>query len=441
MRYFRIPFAIMALLILVSLSSCNGGNSIPNLPPDENPDSYKFIASDQPRDEDPYIPPGDLSEVVEGNTNFACDLYQELANLEGNIFFSPFSISQALVMTYAGARGNTETQMADTMHFTIGQDRLHPAFNRLDLELQSRGEGAKGKDGEGFRLNIANSTWGQDGWTWQQPFLDTLGVNYGAGMRLVDFCTQPEQCRLTINAWVEERTENRIIELLPEGIITVNTALVLVNAIYFNAAWLEPFEEENTHIGDFTLLDDSVIGVPLMEQTEEHDYMEGDGFRAVEIKYDGEELSMVIILPDIGRYNEIESSLSAEFIDGIIGDFGNYSVTLTLPKFEYESEFGLADTLFDMGMEDAFVSGVADFSGMDGSNLLYITDVIHKAFVSVDEAGTEAAAATGVVIGYTSIPESATFRADHPFIFFIRDIETESILFAGRVLDPRSAQE
>jgi serpin B len=439
MLHLRALFATMALLILVSMISC-GGNGIPNLPPDENPDNYKFVASDQPRDENPAVPPGDLSEVVGGNTDFACDLYQVLANGDENIFFSPFSISQALAMTYAGARGSTETQIADTMHFTVGQDRLHPAFNRLDLDLQSRGEGAKGKDGEGFRLNIANSTWGQDGWTWQEPFLDTLGVNYGAGMRLVDFLTQPEQCRLTINAWVEDRTEDRIRELLPEGVISSDTVLVLVNVIYFNAAWLEPFEEEYTHNGDFTLLDDSVVGVPLMEQTEEHDYTEGDGFKAVQIMYDGEELSMVIILPDVGRFDEIESSLSTEFIDGIIGDFGNYSVTLTLPKFEYESEFGLAETLYDMGMEDAFVPGVADFSGMDGSYLLFITDVIHKAFVSVDEAGTEAAAATGVVIGYTAMPESATFKADHPFIFFIRDIETESILFVGRVLDPRSQQ-
>jgi len=436
MLCFRALFATLSLLILVSLVSCNGGNNIPNLPPDENPDDYKFVASDQPRDENPVVPPNDLTEVVDGNTDFACDLYRELMSRDGNIFFSPFSISQALAMTYAGARGNTETQIADTMRFTVGQDRLHPAFNRLDLELQSRGEGAKGKDGEGFRLNIANSTWGQDGWTWQQPFLDTLGVQYGAGMRLVDFFTQPEQCRLTINAWVEERTESRIKDLLPEGIITPETVLVLVNAIYFNAAWLEPFEKEDTYQGDFTLLDESTVTVPLMEQTEEHDYMEGDGFKAVEIMYDGEELSMVIILPNIGRFDEIESSLSAEFIDGIIGDFGNYSVTLTMPKFEYESEFGLNGALMDMGMEDAFMPGVADFSGMDGSHLLYITDVVHKAYVGVDEAGTEAAAATGVVIGYTSIPQSATFKADHPFIFLIRDIETGSILFIGRVLNP-----
>jgi len=431
-RYLTLGLISLAVLII----SCGGGNKVPNLPPDENPTDYRFIASDLPRDPSPDVPPSDLDELVGGNTDFAFDLYKKLSEEDGNVFFSPFSISQALAMTWAGAKNDTETQMSDTLHFTLGQDKLHPAFNLLDLELQSRGEGAKGKDSEPFRLNIANSTWGQDGWTWLPAFLDVLAVNYGAGMRLVDFAADPEQCRVTINKWVEDKTEDRIKDLLPEGVIDTQTALVLVNAIYFNAAWLDPFEEDDTRQGEFSLLDGGKVMVPLMEQVEEHNYMEGDGFKAVEMKYDGEELSMVIVLPDIDRFDEIESSLSSTFIDGIIQDFGNYSVTLTLPKFEYESEFGLAGTLNSMGMTDAFVPDVADFSGMDGSLLLYITDVVHKAFVSVDEAGTEAAAATGVVIGYTSIPESAVFTADHPFIFFIRDIATGAILFVGRVLDP-----
>ncbi len=434
-------FTAVLLSILVSVTSCGSGNGPPNLPPNENPDGYKFVASDLTRDEDPNVPAGDLQELVVGNSEFAFDIYRELASEDGNIFFSPFSISQALAMTWAGARNNTEAQIADTMHFTLGQDGLHPAFNRLDLELQSRGEGAAGKDGEGFRLNIANSTWGQDGWTWLPGFLDVLALNYGAGMRLVDFQSDPESCRLTINDWVEEKTEDRIKDLLPPGSVDAMTTLVLVNAIYFNAAWFEPFEEEDTYSGDFTLLDESTLTTPLMFQNEEHGYMEGDGFKACEIMYDGQELSMVIILPDVGRFDEIESWLSAETVNGIIGAMGNYSVDLTMPKFGYESEFSLNDTLYGMGMTDAFTPGVADFSGMDGSLLLYITDVVHKAFVAVDEAGTEAAAATGVVIGYTSIPEYAEFKADHPFIFFIRDLETGAILFLGRVVDPTEGGE
>jgi serpin B len=436
MRHSGITYAAIFLLLLVSMISCNKKKPWPPWPPEENPTDYRLLTSDLPRDDNPVVPPGDLSEVVDGNIGFACDLYHDLGAQDDNIFFSPFSISEAMAMIYSGARGDTETQIADTMHFTVGQDRLHPVFNRLDLELQSRGQGAKGKDGEPFRLHIANSAWGQEGWQWQQQFLDTLGVQYGSGMRLVDFLTYPEQCRQTINAWVEWRTENRIKELMPEGIITSNTVLVLVNAIYFNAAWLKLFDEKDTSSGTFTRLDESTVMVPLMLQNEEHGYMQGDGYQAVELLYDGEELSMVIILPDIDRFEEIESMLSAGFIDGITDSLQDFSVILTLPKFECESEFSLANTFYEMGMEDAFIPAVADFSGMDGSRSLYITDVVHKGYVAVSEAGTEAAAATGGSFGGTSAPEAQYFRADHPFIFFIRDVETETILFVGRILDP-----
>jgi len=425
----------MVLLVLILLS-CSGGSGIPNLPPDENPDRYTFAASDKTRNTSPEVPPSDLAALVNGNTAFACDLLQQLKDSDGNIFFSPFSISQALAMTWTGTRSDTESQISDTMHFELPQADLHPAFNLLDLELQSRGEGAAGKDSEGFRLNIANSTWGQQGWTWLPGFLDTLAVNYGAGMRLVDFMTQPDQCRIIINDWVADRTEGRIVDLLPEGVIDSATALVLVNAIYFNAAWLEPFEESMTANGPFYLLDGTSVDVPLMLQSEEHEYMEGDGYRALDISYDGDELSMLIILPDTGRYEEIESSIDVDFLDNTISILGNRQVTVTMPKWEFESNFGLADTLYDMGIEDAFMPVIADLSGMDGTRLLYITDVVHKAFVAVDEAGTEAAAATGVVVGYTSAPMPATFNADRPFVFLIRDKETGTILFMGRVLNP-----
>ncbi len=422
--------------MLVTILSCgSGGPGIPNLPPGENPEGYKFAASDYSRDTSPDVPQSDMVALADGNTEFAFDIYQELMGEDGNIFYSPFSISQALAMTYLGARGNTETQMADTLHYTLSQDDLHPAFNKLDIELHSRGVGAQGKDGEGFRLNIANSTWGQDGYSFLQGFLDALAINYGAGMRLVDFLHKPEECRGVINRWVEWKTEDRIVELIPPMLITIDTRLVLVNAIYFNAAWNTPFEEYATQPGDFTLLDRSTVTVPLMHQTEGHRYTEGDGFQACEIRYDGAELSMVILLPDIDRFDEIEASLSADFYNGIIDSFSGNSVDLTLPKFEYESDFQLADTLISMGMPDAF--GNADFSGMDGTRNLFISDVVHKAFVSVDEEGTEAAAATAVIMNEMAMPMGVEFRADHPFIFFIRDIQTGTILFIGRMLDPR----
>ncbi|MCK4720617.1 serpin family protein, partial [bacterium] len=354
---------------------------------------------------------------------------------DGNIFFSPFSISQALAMTIAGARENTEVQMADVMHFTLEQNDLHPAFNKLDLELHSRAE-TPTNGGDPVQLNIANSTWGQIGWTWQTPFLDIMAVNYGAGMRMVDFMTKPEECRIIINEWVEDRTEEKIKDLLPQGIIGTDTRLVLVNAIYFNASWLYPFLVENTFPMDFYLFDGSPVTANMMNETEDHGYMTGDGYKACEMLYDGAELSMTVILPDSGRFEEIESSLDAQFVNGISGNMSTRSVMLWLPKFEYESEFSLTQTLQDMGMTDAFNGGVADFSGMDGSHLLYITDVVHKAFVAVDEEGTEAAAATAVVIGEVSIPESVEFNVNRPFIFFIRDIPTGAILFIGRVVNP-----
>jgi len=429
-------FSIFALIILANFSCGGGGSGVPNLPDDEHPDRYTFAASDKTRNTSPTVSPTDFEALNSGNTEFAVELYKQVMSEDGNLFFSPFSISQALAMTWAGARGNTETEIADTMRFTLSQEKLHPAFNKLDLELAKRGEGAKGKDNLPFRLNVANSTWGQDGWTWLPPFLDTLAVNYGAGMRMVDFQTKPEECRGIINDWVSERTEGKIPELLPEGVINDMTALVLVNAIYFNASWLNPFEPEQTEPGPFTLLDETTVTVPLMHITETMGYASGDGWEACEIPYDGEELSMVVILPDVETFGDFEANLDTGLLNEIINGISEFSVDLTFPKFEFSSEFGLNQTLNDMGMVDVFIPGIADLSGMDGSYDLYITDVIHKAYVGVDEEGTEAAAATGVVVGFTSAPMPATFTADHPFIFLIRDIETKAVLFLGRVIDP-----
>jgi serpin B len=341
-------------------------------------------------------------------------------------------------MTYAGARGETETQMADTLRFLLSQQNLHPAFNGLDIELSQRGEGAEGKDGEGFRLNVVNAIWGQQDYEFLPEFLDVLAVNYGAGLRLLDFINQPEESRVTINNWVSDQTEERIKDLIPQGVIDSITRLVLTNAIYFNAAWMYPFEKESTSDGMFYLLDGSDVTVSMMKQTESFGYAEGEGYRAVELPYDGRELSMVIVLPGDGRFREFESSLTSALVDDILSDLelGRQKIALTMPKFEFESSFGLVDTLAGMGMPIAFSEG-ADFSGMTGNNDLCIGDVIHKAFVSVDEAGTEAAAATAVVMELTGIPQPPLELAiDRPFIFMIRDLETAAVLFVGRVENP-----
>ncbi len=401
------------------------------------PASADIAQSDKPRDTSPVVDKGDMEALVKGNNAFAFNLYHRLAQKADNLFFSPYSISEALAMTYAGARGETEKAMARALNFTLPQDRLHPAFNSLDLQLKQRGQGAKGKDGKGFRLNIVNALWGQKGFTFLPAFLDTLAQNYGAGLRLVDFINHTEQSRVTINNWVSEQTEDRIKDLIPAGALDEMTRLVLTNAIYFNAAWQYPFDKDATADAPFHLLDGKDVTVPMMRQTGSFSYTEGEGYQAVELPYDGRELSMVIILPRGGQFSSFEEKLDVDRVQKIIGQMAARQVALTMPKFTYESSFGLKGALSDLGMGMAFDPSSADFSGMDGRRDLFIQDALHKAFVAVDEAGTEAAAATAVIVGLTSVPQPPVeMKVDSPFIFLIRDIPTGGIIFVGRVLNP-----
>lgn len=396
----------------------------------------EIVYSEKQRATSPNVSASDLSDLVDDNAGFAFDLYQFLREQEGNLFYSPFSVSLALAMTYAGARGDTEAQMADALHFLLPQERLHPVFNVLDIELARRGEGAQGKDEKGFRLNIVNAIWGQEGFEFLPQFLDVLAENYGAGLRLLDFAQAPEEARVTINDWVSDQTEGRIEDLIPQGVIDRLTRLILTNAIYFNAAWLYPFQEQWTSDGTFHLLDGGESDVPMMSQTESFGYAEGEGYQAVELPYDGRELSMVILLPRAGRFDEFQRSVRAERVGGIVGELVQKQVALTMPKFEFESDFSLSKALMAMGMPLAFTED-ADFSGMTGGRDLFISDVIHKAFISLDEAGTEAAAATAVAMKVMAVPEEPVeVIVDRPFIFLIRDIETGTILFVGRVVNP-----
>jgi len=408
------------------------------------PAAGEVLESDKERVTSPNVSAADVALLVEGNSAFALELYQAIREEEGNLFYSPYSISVALAMTYAGARGETTQQMADTLHFLLEQEKLHPAFNWLDVEFAKRGEGAEGKDGEGFRLNIVNAIWGQKDYEFLTDFLDVLAENYGAGLRILDFMTETEKSRLAINDCVSDQTEGRIEDLIPQGAIDALTRLVLANAIYFNAAWEHPFDKKITADGPFYLLDGGQVGVPMMRQTKSFGYTEGEGYQAVELRYDigelsdGKALSMVIMLPETGQFEAFEGGLQAQKLDDIISDLRLTEVALTMPKFEFDSEFSLKDTLAEMGMPDAFSPDDADFSGMTGNRELFISDVVHKAFVSVDEAGTEAAAATAVIVGTTSVPVEppVPVTIDRPFIFLIRDIETGAILFIGRVVNP-----
>ncbi len=396
------------------------------------------LKSDKPRETNPVTSSSDINTLVEGNNIFALNLYQLLKQTDGNIFYSPYSISEALAMTYGGARGETEEQMAAALQFLLSQERLHPAFNSIDIELAKRSEVAKeGKDEQGFRLKVINAIWGQKDFKFLSEYLDLLAVNYGAGMRIVDYINDAEKARQLINQWVSDQTEDRIQDLLPPGSVNFLTRLVLTNAIYFNAAWASQFEKANTKDGKFYLLDGGEVTVPMMYQMKPFRYTEGTYFQAVELPYDGYQLSMVVLLPRDNQFESFEAGLDSQQLQEIIANLQSAHVNLTMPKFEIESEFNLKQALSDLGMPIAFSDSEADFSGMNGGRDLHISDVVHKAYVSVDEKGTEAAAATGVVMGATSMPtDIKDMTLDHPYIFLIRDIPTGTILFLGRVMDP-----
>ena len=421
----RLLFYVMVLCLIGSLVGCT------------QPIAGKELKSDKQRVSYPDVSQIEIESLVDGNSAFAFNLYQQLIDNGENLFYSPYSLSLALAMTYAGARGETAQEMANTLHFYLSQDKLHPAFNWLDIELAKRGEGAEGKDDEGFRLNIVNAIWGQENYRFLDDFLDVLAENYGAGLRILDFIKSTEESRTTINKWVSQQTEERIEELIPQGAIDAATRLVLTNAIYFNAAWMYPFDKKNTVDGDFNFLNGDTVIVPMMSQTELLNYMKGNNYQVVELPYDGNELSMLLIMPDEGSFASFEQALDNELIDNILSQLGTKQVVLSMPKFEFRTEVGLKQILPAMGMPTAF-SGMADFSGMTGNHDLFIGDVLHEAFVSVDEAGTEAAAATAVIMKLTAAEEMVTMSLDHPFIFLIRDIKTGTVLFVGRVLNPKA---
>lgn len=405
------------------------------------PRGGEVAASNLPRVTDPDAAPAELSELVAGDNAFAFDLYQAVRTSDGNLFYSPYSISLALAMTYAGARGETASQMADVLHYSLPNDRLHSAFNALDLDLARRPEQAADVDkDQRFELNIVNSIWGQKGWPFLSEFLDLLALNYGAGMRLVDYMNAPEEARLAINDWVSEQTKARIKDLVPQGLITPDTTLVLVNAIYFKAAWQYEFDSSQTKDGPFTLLDGSQVSAPLMslDHLASLGYASGDGWQAVTLPYKGGMTEMVIIVPDEGWFTEFEASLSADRFDEILAGMEPKMVALTMPKFSFTSSYQLKDVLSGMSMPLAFDDEQADLSGIDGRRDLFIRDVVHKAFVAVDEAGTEAAASTAVIIAPTAmLMPDVELTIDRPFFFVIRDVPTDSILFVGRVVDPR----
>lgn len=378
-------------------------------------------------------PAGDLQKAVDGQTRLALNLYRELVKGHSDsVFLSPHSIGVALSMTSAGARGNTAKEFDTVLGSTLAGSAHHQAMNDLDAQLNARGANAKAADGKPFRLKSTNQLFAQNGFPFEMAFLDTLAVDYGANVRLMDFVKAAEPSRLTINDWVAQRTEDRIKDLLPVGIIDDSTRLVLVNAIYFNAAWKIPFEPSRTANRNFTTVGGTVQSVPTMRESLLHARAAVvNGTEVVELPYDGEELSMLLVVPAAGSFASVESALSPAVLSSYVAALKNETLDLFMPKFELKNALRLKAPLMALGLQDAF--GQADFSGMSREGGLQVSDVVHQAFVKVNEAGTEAAAATGVVVGVTSVPMSREVKVDRPFIFAVRDNATGAIVFLGRV--------
>jgi len=375
-------------------------------------------------------PTREVAQVIAGNTRFALDLYGRLRDRDGNLALSPYGISTALAMTYAGARGETARQMADVLHFDLPREDLHAAFAGMMAADRAAAEAG------GYEFHLANALWGQQSYDFLGDYLDLTHRHYGAGLREVDFVHAAEQARQAINAWVAEHTADQVRELIHRGELTSDTTLVLANAIFFQGDWSSRFAPRHTRKGPFRINAEQQVDVPMMWQAGQFRCGWFEDLAVLELPYDGDRLAMVILLPaDAGGLAAVEESLAPQSLERWLGAGRTQPVRVTLPRFQLDTRFNLADTLQALGMTEAFAGGRADFSGMTGRRELFLSLVIHQARIEVDEAGTEAAAGTGVVLKRGSPPPD--FTADHPFLFLVRDRQTGAILFLGRVMDPR----
>ncbi|MFX1564121.1 MAG: serpin family protein [Promethearchaeota archaeon] len=372
--------------------------------------------------------------LVHGLNAFTIDLYENLRRQEGNLFFSPLSISTALAMTYAGADGRTATQMAEVLHFALEQEKLHPAFKTLNKLLLDR------ENISDYSIITSNALWIQKDYALLPAFLDIIKKNYGESLFEVDY-SEHEFVMKRINEWVRDKTQQKITELISKGILNEATRLVLTNAIYFKGNWQFQFKEADTRTEQFNLATGNEVMVPMMHQTRRFGFMEKSDFQALELPYAGDDLSIIILLPkEEQELTELENSLTIENLAKWFVDIHEQDVEVFMPRFKMSAQFNLKNVLREMGMLDAFSSKDANFSRMTGSLDLQISGVIHKAYVDVNEEGTEAAAATAVVMvpkGMARPVPIPVFRADRPFLFFIRNIKTNCILFIGRVMNPK----
>lgn len=414
-------FVWLALAAVLATGGCTGEEGSSRPPGD-------WVASPLERVYAPAPTEQDREALRAGNLQFAADAYGVLREGSDNLVFSPISVSLAMAMTYGGARGETEAQMAGALRFTLPGERLHPAFNWLEASLSARA-----LTDESIRLDLVNASFGQRGHVFQDAYLDLLAEHYGAGMALLDFASAPEDARRAINDWAAGQTAQRIRDLLPPGTITEDTVLALVNAVYFKADWQWPFASVLTRRATFHAPGGDVRVDMMYGRPRELWHAAGDGYQAIALAFRGYALDMVLILPDEGGLESFEAGLDGDALSEILGALQPAARLLYLPRFDFSSAIDLKAALQQLGMVDAFTDA-ADFSGISEERDLLLSEVRHQAFISVNEIGAEAAAASVTVAMPVSAVPTVTF--DRPFLFLIRDIETGAILFLGRVTNP-----
>lgn len=374
-----------------------------------------------------------IKAVVDANNQFAFDLYSKLSeNDAGNVFFSPYSISTALAMAYEGAKGKTAEEMKEAFYFPEDNLAMRSSFAQLYNLLN--------KQDKEYKLYTANALWAQKDYVFLNEYLNTVEKYYGGKTTNLDFVNENDKSVKTINDWIEDQTNNRIKGMIPS--LSPLTRLVLTNAIYFKGQWLHEFKKKNTNDMDFKITPDNTVTASMMYYYDDEvsfNYAETDDMQVLELPYKGEELSMLIFLPKENDITQLETSFNIKKLNEMKSKLNKEDVIIYLPKFTFKTKYSLPETLTSLGMKNAFVSDTADFSGMDGTKNLFISDVIHQAFVEVNEEGTEAAAATAIIMEFKSagLKKPKIFKADHPFIFVIQEKETGLILFMGKVAEPK----
>ena len=389
----------------------------------------------------PTVADNDLRAAATATNAFAVDLYRRWKKNSPNLVFSPYSISLALAMTFAGAKGETAEELRRALHLALADDRVHDALNALDQAITHPTSPVSGTTPP--EIAVANSLWGQAGYPFRSAFLDLLAREYGAGLHLVDYRRDPEAARAAVNAWAEEATHGRIKDVIPPGVINDMTRLVLADAIYFKAQWVREFSPRDTQEAGFHALDGRTVRVSMMSRRgHKVAYNSGDGYQVAEFPYWGG-YSMTAILPAEGTFAAFENALTPTRLDAILSGLHEAQLDVQMPKFAFEADASIKEMLAGLGVKAAFMppggDAGADFTGMTAARELFLRDVLHKAFISVDEHGTEAAAATAVVMERVSGAPPAVLHLDRPFLFVIRHQSSGTILFMGRVTDPTSS--